>query len=179
MQLSLLFNFLIFFLFLLTLILEQPTTQFVETGYHFCYFLVLYHWGHRQLFAPTITQLSPISDDVARVFESMDNSTLRRMIRHGLKVLDGVLVVKDHTYFMALSDQVHFFGAHCAVMLARLVITAQSTKPEFSSSNELVTIVLRRISALAEMFKRLDNGQNSLAARYATSITETSQPLFG
>lgn len=160
--------------------LEQPTTQFVETGYHFGYFLVLYHWNHRLFFSSSITQLTSDPGDVDRVFASMDNSTLRRLIRHAIKILDGVLVVKELLPFMALSDQIHFFGAYAAVMLARLIDTALTAKSGFSLTDELITIALTRISLLAERFKQLDNGngQNTLAARYATSITEASQALF-
>lgn len=119
------------------------------------------------------SQLTNDPSDIERVFTFADTSTLRRMIRHAIKVIEGVLVVDDPIYFMALSDQVHFFGAYASIMLIRLIETARNTKPDLSITDELVVKALNLVSTLSVKFQLLGDGENDLATKYANCITET------
>lgn len=157
---------------------EQPTTQFVETGYHYGYFLVLYHWNYRQmvtaagnpddLFPPPSIELT----DVSTVFDFCDNTHLRRMIRHSIKVIEGLLVVQDVAYFKALSDQIHFCGAYAAIMLAKLLESVKKAKRILDVSATLLTKCYEMIKALSELFNSVSTSPQDVTKRYADSILD-------
>lgn len=154
---------------------EQPTTQFVETGYHYGYLLVLYHWNYRQIVSPGSTDAYTLKNDpsdVSRVFEACDSSFLRRMIRHALKVISGLLVVKDVTFFMALSDQIHSCGAYASVMLARLMETVKTQKRIIDISSTLFARSMEQIEALEGLFREIGKTGKDLATKYALAIEE-------
>lgn len=157
---------------------EQPTTQFVETGYHYGYFLVLYHWNYRELVSNSPSDsteaytLKNDPSDVARVISNCDSSHLRRMIRHALKVISGLLVVNDLPFFMALSDQIHFCGTYAAIMLARLIETVKSQKRIIDISSTLFARSMEQIEALENKFREMAKTENDLAAKYANAIED-------
>lgn len=119
------------------------------------------------------TELANNPSDVERVFRFADTTMLRRMMRHAIKVIEGMVYIKDSVYFMALSDQIHFFGSYSAVMLIRLINTVRDSNTEFSLANELVIKALNLSNQLADKFTKLGQGQPNLATKYANSIRET------
>lgn len=155
---------------------EQPTTQFVETGYHYGYFLILYHWNYRQFVQASDSieahSLKSNPSDVARVFDTCDVGHLRRMIRHTLKVIEGLLNVSDATFFIALSDQIHFCGAYAAIMLARLIETVKSARRILDISETLFVKSMDQISALSARFRSVSRSDGDLVAKYANGIEE-------
>lgn len=137
---------------------------------------MLYHSNYRQLCgSPDYTEahiLKNDSSDVARVFEICDVRQLRRMIRHALKVIEGLLVVRDLKYFTALSDQIHFCGVYAAIMLARLIETVKSQKRILDISNSLFIKSMGHIDALSSQFKEMSQSSDDVAAKYANAIEE-------
>lgn len=152
---------------------EQPTTQFVETGYHFAYFVVLYHTSYRNQSSFTSHLGTNDSEEIDKLLALTDTSVLRRMIRHLIKVVESILFVKDAAYFMALSDQIHFFGAYASIMIVKLIEIARNVKTDFQAAQELFAKALNLATSLAAQFKILgDNSEEDLAVRYANAITE-------
>lgn len=148
----------------------------METGYHYGYFLVLYHFNYRQFiqFSGGIEEQTLKNDpsDVARVFDSCDVSHLRRMIRHTLKVIEGLLTVSDTTFFIALSDQIHFCGTYAAIMLSRLIETVKSARRILDISETLFIKSMDQIAALSLRFRSMSRADEDLAVKYANAIDE-------
>lgn len=94
------------------------------------------------------------------------------MIRHAIKVIEGLLVVSNPVYFTALSDQIHFCGAYAAIMLARLIETVKSAKRVLDISNSLFTKSMTLIGALAEHFRAIGKTNSDVATKYANAIEE-------
>lgn len=155
---------------------EQPTTQFVETGYHYGYFLILYHYNY------VTNQLEDEDDslswpplelnDVATVFNRCSANHLRRMIRHAIKVIEGLLVVTDITFFKALSDQIHFCGAYAAIMLARLIETVKTEKKILEISSTLLTKSYNLIGELRDLFNSVSTLPGDVTKKYADCIDD-------
>lgn len=120
----------------------------------------------------TTTCLSNNPSDVERVFKYADIAMLQEMTQHAIRVIEGILVV-NYPVFMALSDQIHFFGSYSAVMLIRLIHIAKDAYPEFSLNSELVIKALTLCNQLASKFQLLGNGVPNIATKYASSIRST------
>lgn len=162
---------------LANLYLEQPTTQFVETGYHYGYFVVLYHWHRRQLTAKAGSDVDAYTlkqdvTDVRRVFDVCDVSMLRRMIRHALKVVSALLGVSDDHYFSTLSDQIHFCGAYTAIMLAQLVETVKRGRRVLDISSTLFARCVQSIEELGVRFELMSLIKTDAAAKYGDGIAQ-------
>lgn len=155
---------------------EQPTTQFVETGYHYGYFLILYHYNYVANHPEDATDSlawPPLElTDVATVFSRCSVNHLRRMIRHAIKVIEGLLVVNDITYFKALSDQIHFCGAYAAIMLTRLIETVKTEKKILEISSTLLTKSYNLIGELRDLFNSVSTLPGDVTKKYADSIDE-------
>lgn len=157
--------------------IEQPTTQFVETGYHYGYFVVLYHWHRRQVLAKAGSDVDAGTSkqdvaDVRRVFDMGDVSMLRRMIRHALKVVSALLGVSDDHYFSTLSDQIHFCGFYTAVMLAQLIETAKRSRRELDVSSTLFARCVQSIEELGVRFELMSLVKTDAAAKYGAGIAQ-------
>ncbi|ODQ67027.1 hypothetical protein NADFUDRAFT_49477 [Nadsonia fulvescens var. elongata DSM 6958] len=181
---------------------EQPTTQFTETSYHYGYFLVLFHWCYRvQMkqgllghgvdvpfhgFAQEIHGLRSFTSNahdvsnsemtiIDRTFNNIDEEMMKRLIRHCLKIMDGLLIVDDDDYFKHLSDQVHFYGVFAAVMLCRILLISLSRNQAFSSSTNLFPISLQKIHQLASRFKIVGTCEEDLVLKYSEVIFQHAQ----
>lgn len=124
------------------------------------------------------TCLSNTPSDVERVFKYADIAMLQEMTQHAIRVIEGILVVNHAVFFMALSDQIHFFGSYSAVMLIRLINIAKDSHPEFSLNSELVIKALTLCKQLASRFQLLGSGAPNVATKYASSILNTLK-VFG
>lgn len=94
------------------------------------------------------------------------------MIRHALKVIEGLLAVTDLNYFMVLSDQIHFCGTYAAIMLAKLIETVKTAQRTLDISESLFAKSVDQISALGLQLRSIGRTSSDLATKYANAIDE-------
>ncbi|CDK27541.1 unnamed protein product [Kuraishia capsulata CBS 1993] len=101
---------------------DQPANEFVEMGYHYGYFMVLYNWTYKnhlnKMSMGEDAAASPPS--ITTVLEYADSLSMRSMLYHAQKVVDAVNSVENDSYFAFLSNQIHLAALSSALMLVNL-----------------------------------------------------------
>lgn len=151
---------------------EQPTEQFVEMGYHYCYFVILWHWhcgNNRSTFDLSKDSIGRIAEGT---FESCSSIVLVRMVVHLLKVIKSLLSVKEDQGFKCLSDQVHFCGVFSATSLAR-IIPIISQMEDVNDLPESPDIITKNLERLANRFQKNSVTSEDLTYRFGQAILES------
>ncbi|ANZ74898.1 BA75_02405T0 [Komagataella pastoris] len=171
---------------------EQPANQFVELGYHYGYFLVLFHWNFKKLQSETTDVIYPGIQDssvIDRILDVADSVSMRSMLYHTEKVLDSINSVDNSSYFAFLSDQVHFICVYSALVMVRLLrvitnrdrISVESVNEDLNqveiSSLEL-TRKLDRCYKLSVRYKQVSVDENDIPQKYATAIQSALVETF-
>jgi hypothetical protein len=152
---------------------DQPNIQFVEAGYHYGYFIVLYYWNYLQNEADGIDEPSPILDlHNHQTISSCEDEVLKEMVWHLEVGVESLLRFDDDAYFSYLSDQVHFHAAFSALMLIKIISILQGEGRPNVLSKSLVKQCLEKVDDLSRRFRKIAISEDDISARYADSIVE-------
>ncbi|ANB14832.1 hypothetical protein AWJ20_2445 [Sugiyamaella lignohabitans] len=161
---------------------EQPTVQFVEAGFHYGYFMVLYYWNYIQSVvlgengkalqgqgAPILgvgnellcyQTIASCSDDIIKV-----------MMEHLGNVVQSLLSFDDDDYFSYLSDQILFCGSFSALMIVKIIAVLKTSNRDKILSKTLTKSSLKSVLNLAKRFSKVAVFPDDLPGNYGSALS--------
>lgn len=107
----------------------QPTLQFVEFCYNFCYVLIHYNYSYTKLMIHTKLNAGKIPafldvfniENIDNVLESCDKDSLLQMVAHAHHLVSFIGTIENDSYFAYLSDQIHFCFFFGTIILLKIL----------------------------------------------------------